>query len=105
MFQSRKDKHPGFGLTEHDQKNINFLLGLGPEQLAEWIETASDEDLLYARELAAINHTLSIDKAVLEVPPIAAQWALQKYMPVVQKPVAKQPRLRKMVEWFRGLCR
>jgi hypothetical protein len=105
MFQSRKDKHPGFGLTEHDQKNLNFLLSMGPEQLAEWMSEASPEDLIYAREIAEINHILNVDKAVSEVQPLAAQWALKKYMPVCEKPVAKQPVSRRMVEWFKGLCR
>lgn len=105
MFQSRKDKHPGFGLTDHDRKNLNFLLSLGPEQLAEWMAEAPQEDLLYAREIAEINHILNVDKAVSEVPPLAAQWALEKYMPVQKKTVAKQPIARRMVAWLQGLCR
>ena len=103
MFQSRKDKHPGFGLTDHDRKNVNYLLSLGPDKLAEWMSEASKEDLLYAREIAEVNHILNVDKAVNEVPDLqAAKWVLQKYMPVVQKPVAKQPRMRRMVAWLKS---
>jgi hypothetical protein len=106
MFQSRKDKHPGFGLTDHDRKNVNFLLTLNTEQLAEWMAEASEEDLMYAKELAEINHILNIDRAVYEVGDYqAASWVLQKFIPVVQKPVAKQPIVRRMTAWLQGLRR
>lgn len=106
MFQPRKDKHPGFGLTDHDKKNVNYLLSMGPEQLAEWISNASEDDLLYAKELAEVNHILNIDKVIMDVPDYqAAAWVLQKYMPVVQKPVAKPPVSRRLVAWLQGLCR
>lgn len=105
MFQPRKDKHPGFGLTAHDEANVKYLLSLGPEQLEEWKNNATVEELIYAREIAMIYHVINVDKAVNEDGDLqAAKWVLHKFMPVVQKPVAKQPLSRRMAEWFKGLC-
>jgi hypothetical protein len=103
MFQPRKDKHPGFGLTAHDERNVKYLLGLTPEQIEEWKTNATIDDLLYAREIAEIYHILNVDKAVNEVGDFqAARWVLQKYVPVVQKPVAKQPEKRRLVAWLKS---
>jgi hypothetical protein len=104
MFQSRKDRHPGFGLTEHDKKNLNFMLGMNQDELTEWIAETPMEDLMYAREIAEINHVLNVDIAVEQVPNyFTAQTVLKKYMPVTKKTVAKQPIMRRLVEWFRRL--
>lgn len=38
-------------MDQHDQDNLRFLLSCSPNQLKQWYNTASDEDLLYASEL------------------------------------------------------
>ncbi|NBR24263.1 MAG: hypothetical protein EBU08_10935 [Micrococcales bacterium] len=35
-------------MTKHDQNLISFLLSADREQLAEWYERCSDEELVYA---------------------------------------------------------
>ena len=93
-----------FELTNEDKANLDFLLRKTPEELADWILEADQEDLLYAREIAEINHVLNVDQASL-VNQDAAKWVLQKYMPVVQKPLAKENGLRRIGVWLRNKFR
>lgn len=104
MFKSRTIRHPsGFDLTDGDKENLDFLLKLAPEELLVWIEGAIQEDLEYAREITHINHILNIDNAVKVDSLEAAKWVLQKYIPYVKKPVAKQNGLRRIATWLRNL--
>jgi hypothetical protein len=38
-------------MTQDDQRLIDFLLSAGPQELRDWYNQASDEDLIYASYL------------------------------------------------------
>lgn len=38
-------------MNQHDLDNIRFLLNRTPDQLREWYNSVSDEDLRYANEI------------------------------------------------------
>ncbi|CAB4129845.1 hypothetical protein UFOVP116_142 [uncultured Caudovirales phage] len=40
-------------MTEHDRSNLSFLINSTPETIADWYATATNDDLLYAKELLA----------------------------------------------------
>lgn len=38
-------------MNQHDLDNIRFLLNRTPDQLREWYNSVSDQDLVYANEI------------------------------------------------------
>lgn len=38
-------------MNQRDKENLKFLLSSSPEQLREWYNQVSDEDLIYASDL------------------------------------------------------
>jgi hypothetical protein len=38
-------------MKQNDRENLRFLLNCDPQQLREWYNTVSDDDLIYASEL------------------------------------------------------
>jgi len=63
-------------MDQHDVENIRFLLSRTPEQLREWYNSVSDEDLLYASLilenyadfLRQENITLEIEQQIEQMP-------------------------------------
>ena len=63
-------------MDQHDVENIRFLLSRTPEQLREWYNSVSDEDLLYASLilenyadfLRQENITLEIERQIEQMP-------------------------------------
>lgn len=40
-------------MNDHDKHNLDFLLSISPDVLADWFEQADDDDINYAFELLA----------------------------------------------------
>jgi hypothetical protein len=41
-------------MNDHDRSNLNFLLAASEETLADWYQSATDDDLAYAQELLQV---------------------------------------------------
>lgn len=71
-------------MNQHDVENIRFLLSRTPEQLREWYNSVSDEDLLYASLilenyadfLRQENITLEIERQIEQMPVLTEAQAL-----------------------------
>jgi len=55
-------------MNEHDTGNLLFLLSLNSRQLKQWYMEISEDDRLYAEELLAQAHLVTIDAAVAKLP-------------------------------------
>jgi hypothetical protein len=55
-------------MNKHDTNNLMFLLNMPTRQLAQWYMEVSEDDRLYAEELLAQAHLLTIDTAVAKLP-------------------------------------
>ena len=68
-------------MNKHDTNNLMFLLNMPTRQLAQWYMEVSEDDRLYAEELLAQAHLLTIDKAVAKLPQYKeAEEVLKPYM-------------------------
>jgi len=71
-------------MDQHDVENIRFLLSRTPEQLREWYNSVSDEDLLYASLilenyadfLRQENITLEIERQIEQMPVLTEAQAV-----------------------------
>jgi hypothetical protein len=55
-------------MNEHDTGNLLFLLSLNSRQLKQWYMEIDEDDRLYAEELLAQAHLITIDAAVAKLP-------------------------------------
>jgi len=55
-------------MNAHETGNIMFLLSLNSRQLKQWYMEIEEDDRLYAEELLAQAHIITIDAAVAKLP-------------------------------------
>jgi hypothetical protein len=51
-------------MNDHDAGNLRFLLSADEQTLTDWYDSASEDDILYARDLLAVAHLNLIDRVV-----------------------------------------
>jgi len=52
------------GMNDHDASNLQFLLTVDEHALLHWYNSASEDDIQYARDLLTIAQLDLIDQAV-----------------------------------------
>ena len=55
-------------MNEHDTNNLMFLLNMPTKKLQQWYMEVTEDDRLYAEELLAQAHLVTIDAAVAKMP-------------------------------------
>jgi hypothetical protein len=55
-------------MNRNDKHNLNFLMNLSMDGLANWFEQATEDDIIYATELLA-SYDRDLDRQLMEVMP------------------------------------